>query len=211
MKKLYDTKVPQEDLSKVSRLLSKDGISYFGANSDASVSKDMIDLVDPSLRILCHLLQPTSCKIRSFFEGIFFTKEQLKEIWNLVKKEEKVIRGTGLPLKQANGAIVTFQDAGYRTYWPSMEGFIADYPSACQKGWLVIDVPSTMKEQVKKLKDSTNLFGLYTTTAHSVNSVEYDTFTIKVDARESSLMEAEWRRITEVLVLLLVTKAELAA
>jgi hypothetical protein len=38
MKKLYDTKVPQEDLSKVSRLLSKDGISYFGANSDASAS-----------------------------------------------------------------------------------------------------------------------------------------------------------------------------
>lgn len=84
MNKIYDTQIPQKDLLHTTRLLSNNGISYFGNNENCFVDKSMINAIDAPIRILSDFLMKKGCKISSFFCGIDDNKEKLKEIWNYI-------------------------------------------------------------------------------------------------------------------------------
>lgn len=206
MKHLYTNQIPEKDFFKVCRLLSRDGVDYFGSNVDP-IDSAMVDHIDPPIRLLSHLLSQTECKIISFFCGYYYSKDELKNIWNNIKREEKAIRNDGLLLKRYNGKIENFQDPTYRVYWPSFEGMFADIQEKGNKGWLVLKFPPSIREQYDFVIQNQSSFGLYTKISSQFVENEA-TITFVVDCRENHLAEAEWRRITEILANLFLLKAK---
>jgi len=206
----YDTRLSQQDFTKIIRLLSPDNISYFG-QGEMDLSITMINKVDPSIRIFSHMLSTTKCKVHFFSGGKFYSQDELKELWNKIKREEKLIRGeNGLQLTAFSGSTLIYKNPTYRTQWPSFEAFSVEYPKQSEKGWMIIDVPVFEANKIKERKD---LFRVIksSTPIKDASGLEFERLELVVDVGERYLHEAEWRRITEILTLILLNSTESVA
>jgi len=197
MNRLYDTQIPQTDLLHTFRLLSNNGVNYFGKGDVYSFNKEMIDKVDAPIRVLADFLMKLNINIVASFCGIDNDKESIKELWNNIKREEKIIRKDGLSLRKFNGESVLFLDPDYRVYWPSFESFSYEYPLSCKKSWLSIDIPHNMEQQIGIIKARPDMFNAFVT-SEKLENVERISFIVD----EGDLMSSffHWRRITETMV-----------
>jgi len=201
MNKIYDTRIPQTDLLLSFRLFSNNGVSYFGPSEiECTFSSSMIDRIDQPVRILTDFLSKRGCRVASQFCGVNSDKDYLKELWNNVKREEKLIRGEGLNLKKINGDPFIFQDSSYRVFWPSFESFTQEYATSCKVGWLIFDVPLVMEQQRSIIKARPDILKVRLQTMIVPN---HERICISVDNGENSSIDEQWRRITESLVSIL--------
>lgn len=202
MTKLCDTQIPQTDLLHSFRLFSNNGVSYFGVNEpNCALHLSMIDRVDQPIRILSDFMSKIGCRIGSHFCGVDSNKDALKEMWNNVKREEKIIRSDGLNLKKINGETFYFKDPSYRVYWPSFESFTLEYPLSSKIGWVNIDIPLAMEQQRNIIKSRPDIFKAKIT---SELLSEYERICFVVDIGEIRASSDAWRRITENIVSILV-------
>lgn len=197
MNKIYSIQIPQIDLPHYFRLLSNNGVSYFTKNDNCSLDKSMIDKFDLPIRILADFLIKIDVKIGPTFCGIDTNKESLKELWNNIKREEKVIRKDGLILKKFNGESVVFLDPEYRVYWPSFESFVHEYPLSAKNAWLSIDIPLKMDQQIGIIKTRHDMFRALIT---SEKIGDYERITFVIDNGDLLSSFYDWRRITETIV-----------
>jgi len=201
MNKICDTQIPQTDLLQSFRLFSNNGVSYFGKNElECTFNPTMIDKVDQPVRILTDFLFKKNCRVASHFCGINPNKDFIKELWNNVKREEKLIRGDGLNLKKINGESFLFQDSSYRVFWPSFESFTQEYANSCKTGWFVFDIPIVMEQQISIIKARPDILKARLQTLVIPN---HERICISIDNGESSSINEDWRRITESVVSIL--------
>jgi len=201
MNKICDTRIPQTDLLLSFRLFSNNGVSYFGPTEiECTFNSSMIDRIDQPVRILTDFLSKSGCRIASQFCGVNTDKDYLKELWNNVKREEKLIRGDGLNLKKINGDSFLFQDSSYRVFWPSFESFTQEYATSCKVGWFVFDVPLAMEQQRSIIKARPDILKARLQTIIVPN---HERICISIDNGETSSIDEQWRRITESLVSIL--------
>lgn len=205
MNNLFDTRIPQQDFHKTFRLISNNGVNYFGSDESVVFSPLKIDEVDPSIRILVYFASNEGCKIHSFFSGFYYSKEELKDIWNNIKKEEKQIRDKGLPLNKFDNSTVVFQDPSYRTYWPSFEAFSQEYENDAHAGWIVLDILALKKNTIKAITYQKDLFDKFVT-INNYSKFGYEQFSFSFNVQEAYSHELQWRRITETLAQALINK-----
>lgn len=191
MNSIYNTKIPVDNPYTYIRLFSNEGTSYFSKQEGPFLSKDMINKVDPQLRILCNVLLEKKCRIVSFFGIEQKNKEELNYLWNNIKREEKIIRNTGLKLKHIDGSSIEYKDSSYRTYWPSNEAFLKDYVDNCNKSWFVFDVPLQKSGSIISRKD------LLECKVNHKTMKDFERFTI---FSESALMAYNWRRLSQSII-----------
>jgi len=194
MDKVYSTKIPVENPYLYIRLFSKDGVSYFSKQTGPYLSKDMINMVDAPIRILANSLLEKECRIVTFFAPSYKTKEQINDLWNKIKREERIIKSGSLRLTGIDGAIVDYADPSYRTYWPSNEALLESYLQDCNKSWFVFDVPAEIAGSMKTRKD------LFDKKLNNRSVGDYERFTISSD---SALTEYDWRRYAQTIMDLL--------
>ena len=194
MDKTYSTKIPVENPYLYIRLFSKDGVSYFSKQNGLYLSKDMVNMVDAPVRILAHSLLEKGCRVVTFFAPFHKTKEQINDLWNKIKREERIIKSGSLRLTNIDGTIVEYADPSYRTYWPSNEALLESYLQDCNKSWFVFDVPIEIAGSIKTRKD------LFDKKLNSRFVEGYERFTISSD---SALTEYDWRRYAQTIMDLL--------
>lgn len=188
MNKTYSTKIPVENPYTYIRLFSKDGVSYFSKQNGPYLSKEMINIVDPPIRIFANSLLEKGCKIVTFFAPSHKTKEQINDFWNKIKREERLIKSSGLKLTNIDGTTIDYVDSSYRTYWPSNEALLEDYGKDCNRSWFVFDVPLEIAGSIKARKD------LFDKKINSRSIANYERFTINSD---SAFAEYDWRRYAQ--------------
>lgn len=200
MHKIYNTKIPTENPYTYIRLFSKDNISYFSKADTPFLSKEMIDKVDPPLRILSNVLLEKGCRVVSFFAPTYKTKDEINQIWNKIKREEKLIRTESIKLYYVDGSSIDYKDPSYRTYWPSNEALQNEYMKDCDKSWFVFDVPQEFSGSLKTRKDL-----IETKISNKSLSDGYERFTIY---SENAFTEYDWRRYSQTILDLIALEKE---
>jgi len=194
MDKVYSTKIPVESPYLYIRLFSKDGVSYFSKQTGPYLSKNMINMVDAPIRIFANFLLEKGCRIVTYFAPVHKTKEQINDLWNKIKREERIIKSGSLRLTNIDGTTIDYTDSSYRTYWPSNEALLESYLQDCNKSWFVFDVPAEIAGSIKARKD------LFDKKLNNRSLENYERFTISSD---SALTEYDWRRYAQMVMDLL--------
>lgn len=207
MQKLYDTQLPSQDLFNTFRLYSNSGIYYFGKNEDIFFDKSMINHIDIPIRILCDLSNQLGCRVGSFYCGIENNKNNIKEMWNNIKLEERQIRTNGLMLRKIDGTLLEYKDPSYRVYWPSFESFAYEYPKSSTKAWLCMDIPLKLEQQRNIIRNRTDIFDASVTSENKQDN--YERFNFLLDSGDLLVNTTKWRRITEGLVSILTINSEI--
>lgn len=192
----YDCKIPQTSQQEYSRLFSLENVSYFLRKATRFDSVN-INKIDPDHRIFADKLIQLNCKMVSSLFITDHTKEQLDNLWNKIKRDEKEIRKNGIQLFSLDGKVVEYKDPNYRVFWPSHESFCVEYPKDCIINWIAFDVPSD-NQNIKICSERSDLFdnnlSIYPL------SDNYERFFIK---SEKPLTRETWRRYTQTAIELL--------
>jgi hypothetical protein len=151
-------------------------------------------MVDAPIRIFANSLLEKECRVVSFFAPFHKTKDQINDLWNKIKREEKNIKSGGIKLTNIDGTTVDYANPLYRTYWPSNEALLENYLKDCNKSWLVFDVPLEIAGSIKTRKD------LFDKKLNIRSISGYERFTINSD---SALTEYDWRRYAQTVMDLL--------
>ncbi len=203
MKYLYSTKIEENTkIQHLNRVVSKNNTFYF-LSSPATyyLESNFINSVDPLARILCHNLLQSNFKIKSFHEGFYFSKDVLAEKWNNIKKEERIIREHGLTLYSIDGKFTSFKDEKYRTFWPSFQSFVLEFPKMVENGWLVFETNN--QNIIKLILDNKDTIFSFPVGLELDSIEDFTQFTVTLKSGESFSNTSAWRRLTQNLCSLL--------
>jgi len=186
----------------VSRWFYANPIWYYHRRSAAHEirpSGKFYQLVDSLLRDVCHLLNDAGLRTTPSCEGHSYPRERFERIWEELKREEPLIRGEGLVVKDSeNDQAFLFRQSDYRIPWPSFEDFYREASAHQNVGYLGILVPSDRPDLAERFASSQ-----YTTPATRLRLDDQigtllggTLFEVRVETTDSTTRAAEWRDFT---------------
>src|SRR6185312_8182997 len=133
--------LPHRDWA-VSRWFYANPIWYYHRRSAAHEirpSGKFYQLVDPLLRDVCHLLNDAGLRTTPSCEGHSYPRERFERIWEELKREEPLIRGEGLTVKDSeNDEAFLFRQGDYQIPWASFDDFYREASAHQNVGYLGI-------------------------------------------------------------------------
>lgn len=186
----------------VSRWFYANPIWYYHRRSAAHEirpSGKFYQLVDPLLREVCHLLNDAGLRTTPSCEGHSYPRERFERIWEELKREEPLIRGDGLVVKDCeNDEAFLFRQADYRIPWPSFDDFYREASAHQNVGYLGILVPNDRPDLAERFASSQ-----YTTPATRLRTDDTigtllggTLFEVRVETTDATTRVAEWRAFT---------------
>lgn len=186
----------------VSRWFYANPIWYYHRRSAAHEirpSGKFYQLVDPLLREVCHLLNDAGLRTTPSCEGHSYPRERFERIWEELKREEPLIRGDGLEVKDCeNDEAFLFRQTDYRIPWPSFEDFYREASAHQNVGYLGILVPNDRPDLAERFASSQ-----YTTPATRLRTDDTigtllggTLFEVRVETTDATTRVAEWRAFT---------------
>lgn len=157
-------------------------------------------LVDPDLRDVCRLLNDAGIRTTPSCQGHSYPKEHFERIWQEMQREEPLIRGQGLVVKDCeNEQPSLFRESDYRMPWPSFDDFYREAGAHQNLGYLGLIVSKDCPGLARRLRDDP-----YTTTAAKLRADEElgrllggTLFEVRVDATDPKARQAEWHAFTD--------------
>lgn len=170
-------------------------------------------LVDPLLREVCRLLNDAGLRTTPSCEGHDYPRERFERIWEELKREEPLIRGDGLAVKDCeNDEAFLFRQNDYQIPWRSFEDFYREASAHQNVGYLGILVPDERSDLADKFASSR-----YTTRATRLRLDEPigallggTLFEVRVETTDRLIRAAEWRAITHYISQVLVSTKVIA-
>ncbi|HEX5243287.1 MAG TPA: hypothetical protein VFW23_08475 [Tepidisphaeraceae bacterium] len=156
-------------------------------------------LVDPALRDVCRLLNDAGLRTTPSCEGHSYPRERFERIWEELKREEPLIRGDGLVVKDCeNDEAFLFRQSDYQIAWPSFDDFFREASAHQNVGYLGILVPDDRPDLAERFSSSQ-----YTTPATRLRADEPIgtllgglLFEVRVETTDAMTRAAEWRAFT---------------
>lgn len=193
--------LPHRDWA-VSRWFYANPIWYYHRRSAAHEirpSGKFYQLVDPLLRDVCHLLNDAGLRTTPSCEGHSYPRERFERIWEELKREEPLIRGEGLVVKDSeNDEAFLFRQSDYQTHWPSFEDFYREASAHQNVGYLGILVPDDRPDLAERFSSSQ-----YTTPATRLRLDDHigallggTLFEVRVETTDTNVRAAEWQAFT---------------
>ena len=162
-------------------------------------NRKFYQLVDPELRPVCHLLNSAGLQTTPSCQGHFFERSRFEMIWDVLQREETLIRGDGLIVKDSEtDRKALFQETDYSLGWKDFDAFYAQAGDHQGTGYLGILVPPERKEL------ATAFYQAYRTEAAELSEdrelgrmLGGDMFQLIVQTKGPAERSEEWRRFTE--------------
>lgn len=159
-------------------------------------------LVDPDLREVCRLLNDIGIRTTPSCQGHSYPRERFERIWEELRREEPLIRGPGLIVKDCeNDQLFLFQEANYQVPWSNFEDFYREAASHQNLGYLGMIVPAGCHAVARQLRADN-----YRTNATRLGADDElgqifggAVFELRVDATDPTTRQAEWRAFTNYL------------
>lgn len=156
-------------------------------------------LVDSELREVCRLLNDAGARTTPSCQGHSYPRERFERIWVELKREEPLIAGDGLIVKDCeNDEAYCFREAEYRVPWRSFETFYRDAAAHQNVGYLGILVPPDRPELARRLGKCE-----YATRSARLQPDEPigallggHLFEVRVEHTDPAIRAAEWRAFT---------------
>jgi hypothetical protein len=170
-----------------------------GADGEIVANPKFYQLVDPDLRPVCHLLNRAGLQTTPSCQGHFFERSRFGTIWQVLKREEALIRDEGLVVKDSEtDREALFADSNYQLPWKDFDGFFAEAGDHQGTGYLGIVVPRDRPELAERFRQP------YRTQAATLSEdtelgrcLGGEVFQVLVRTRGVSERSEEWRRFTE--------------
>ena len=213
------TDVKMEDLSPSiplvataphERWISENGITYFRKVKSPTllpIDNELFRTIPQKQRLLCWALTKAGCPVVPYSTGSHFDRAELKNLFNMLKKDEMAIRTGGTVLKNAQtGESVDFKDRSYKLPWSKFDVFFERYEEAQREGSLSFFVPSNKVEECENLK-SNKYESPFAQVRHERTIGEFEQFSIEVKCPTSELNEVEWNILMQYLLPIFVKHA----
>lgn len=205
----FSPKIPYIDAWPYIRAYSSRYIVYYSPSDEATLpiqDQRFWKIVGRKIKALGMVLTKSGCHFVPQSEGQFFTSPDLKELWNSIKTEEKLIRKAGLELTNfETGETILFQNNEYRSPWTSFEDFEADIVPKARMGCIFVLVPHNLQNICSKMKDeplSTSythielIYDLVEASDPQGRSQSFSLFRITVNCDQEGQIENEWIVVT---------------
>jgi hypothetical protein len=156
-------------------------------------------LIDPDLRDVCRLLNDAGARTTPSCQGHCYPRERFQQIWDELGREEPLIRGEGLEVKDCeNDEALLFRQKDYRIPWRSFDDFYRNAAAHQNVGYLGILIPDDRPDLAERFR----LTG-YSTPAARLRLNEQigallggTLFEIRVETMDPKIRVAEWRAFT---------------
>jgi hypothetical protein len=126
---LRATLVPHREWA-ISRWFYANPIWYYHRRSthhELCTGRQFYKLVDPDLRELCALLNRAGLQTTPSCQGHSYPRDRFEAIWRELRREEALIRGDGLEVKDSeNDNASVFRDPSYTNPWRSFDDFFRE-------------------------------------------------------------------------------------
>tara|TARA_B100000614_G_scaffold262909_1_gene301001 strand:+ start:489353 stop:490000 length:648 start_codon:yes stop_codon:yes gene_type:complete len=179
---------------------STNNTGYYHKSSEAPSPKydnESYALLDPILRPLCLSLHQQNILTTPSRSGSFYERSDLKQVWNQLKAEERLIRRRGLSVTNADTKEqVLFTNKRYQLPWNTFEDFEKEADASHRIGCLGIIVPENLQRLSEKLKEF-NYSTSYTKVEHAADlDGGSQLFHVTVQAPDEDQQTQEWRLVT---------------
>jgi hypothetical protein len=184
-----------------------------GSDGEIVANPKFYQLVDPDLRAVCHLLNTAGLQTTPSCQGHFFERSRFQTIWEVLWREESLIRDHGLVVKDSEtDREALFQEAGYQVPWKSFDEFFEQAGDHQGTGYLGILIPSDRRDLAERFRQP------YRSDAAKLSENQElgrrlggELFQLLVRTRGAAERSEEWRRFTEWVRDLLKDQSERAA
>jgi len=203
--------IPNIETSPHQRWISDSGTIYYRKTNDPVIYKEERDIynsIDSDMIISHMILSKNGCPSIPYKNASSKTKNAIRAEFNTLKKEEGIIRKTGVRVKSSEtGEYEVFIDSKYRMPWGKFEDYFMHMEKEQEVGKMAIFVPSDKTETLNILKEN-KYDSSYANIAFCRKVKDFDFFVLTIETTERSLLLVEWRLITEYLAMALGMKKE---
>lgn len=205
----FSTDIPHPHAWPYLRAYSAGSVVYYQMSDEAVLpvyDERFWSLVGRNIKVLGHLLVENDCHFVPQSEGQFLSRSELKEAWNALKGEEKIVRKSGLTLTNfETGEQIQFKNAEYRVPWPTFEDFESDIKPKLQVGCIYMLIPQKLENVSIKLKEKSYsteytkieaLYDILWATDSEGQEQQFSLFCATVDCPTEQERAEEWRNLT---------------
>ncbi len=170
-----------------------------GTDGEIITNRKFFSLVDPDLREVCHLLNSAGLQTTPSCQGHFYDRHRFENIWDVLKREQMLIRADGLIVKDSEtDQEFLFHDPTYVLPWKDFGDFYLQAADHQGTGYLGIVVPPEKRELSGRLRQP------YRTAAGKLCEDQElcgllggDVFQMIVHTTGPAQRSEEWRKFTE--------------
>lgn len=222
----FSPEIPCRDAWPYRRAYSDRSIVYYEMTEETTLpvySDRFWSLVGRNIKVLGQLLVQNGCHFVPQSEGQFLAHADVKELWNALKAEEKVIRKEGLALTNfETGEKIVFRNPEYRALWPSFEDFesamlskqsLADGGVSINTGLIYLLMPPRFDHIIEKISkgktykseytDITVIYDMIWANDKQDDEHRFSLSAIMVDCDTPEQRSREWENITNTMYNLL--------
>jgi hypothetical protein len=156
-------------------------------------------LVDPELREVCRLLNDAGARTTPSCQGHSYPREHFERIWEELRREEPLIRGQGLAVKDCeNDEAYIFRQSDYRVPWRDFDDFYREAVAHQNTGYLGILIPEDRPNLARALEASEHAAPI--TELHTDEQVGAllggTLFEVRVETADPLARAGQWRYFT---------------
>ena len=157
------------------------------------------ELVDPALRELCALVLQAGLSTIPSCEGHFYPRDHFAVIWAELERELPLIRGRGLPVRDAESdELYLFRNGEFALPWTDFETFYARVSAYQCQGYIGVVVPDRHADLFTRLSQS----AFHSRAAHIAfdheltQQLEQPVFSVQVTPESPRERDAAWAEVT---------------
>jgi len=201
--------VPLVSTAPHERWISESGITYYRKVKEPQLlplDGETFRSIPDKQKLLCWAMTNAGCPAVPYSVGSHLERSELKDRFNMLKKDEMAIRTKGTTLTNAQtGEKVDFKDRSYKLPWSKFDVFFERYEEAQREGSFSFFVPSNKVEECENLK-ANKYESPFAEIRHERSVGEFEQFSIEVKCPTAELNEAEWNILMQYLLPIFMTR-----